>query len=143
MLTTFYLGNKTMSDLFLSTVRGINTESYADYYQSLYWYCAENHSGQNCTILSGLHYKPSLTEKSADCSVTIESDYHARCVWMALQLYATTQEHIGEYHAVALIPVAARTDIYCVEFSRGVDKAYRVYKIDCDYLIIRDLTQDN
>lgn len=146
MTTTFFLGNKTMSDLFLSTVRGINTESYADYYQSLYWYCAENHSGQNCllyTILSGLHYKPALTEKSDDCFVTINSDYHARCIYMALQLQASVQEHLGDYYIAYVHPLPARTDIYCVEFSRNTDKAYRVYHIDCEYLIIRDLTQQD
>lgn len=129
-----------MSDLFLSTVKAIGNDNYADYYQALYWYCSDNHAGQNdllYTILSQLQYKPSLSEMYSDCTVEIESDYHARCVYMALQLYA----HIGEYHTVALIPVAARTDIYCVEFSRGVDKAYRVYQVDCEYLIIKDFTQ--
>jgi hypothetical protein len=130
-----------MSELFLSTVKQISTLTYADYYQALYWYCSENHAGQNdllYTILSRLQYKPSLTEKSADCLVTINSDYHARCIYMALQLQASVQEHLAYVH-----PLPARTDIYCVEFSRNTDRAYRVYHIDCDYLIIHDLTQQD
>ena len=135
-----------MSDLFLSTVKAIGNDNYADYYQALYWYCSDNHAGQNdllYTILSLLQYKPSLSEVCSDCTVEIESDYHARCVYMALQLQASVQEHLGDYYIAYVHPLPAREDIYCVEFSRGVDKAYRVYHIDCEYLIIRDLTQQD
>ena len=135
-----------MSDLFLSTVKAIGNDNYGDYYQALYWYCSHNHAGQNdllYTILSLLQYKPSLTESSYDGDITIESDYHARCIYMALQLQASVQAHLGDYYIAYVHPLPARTDIYCVEFSRGVDKAYRVYQVDCEYLIIRDLTQQD
>lgn len=135
-----------MSDLFLSTVKAVGNDNYADYYQALYWYCNHNHAGQNdllYTILSLLQYKPSLTESSYYGDITIQSDYHARCIYMALQLQASVQEHLGDYYIAYVHPLPARTDIYCVEFSRNTEKAYRVYYIDCDYLIIRDLTQQD
>lgn len=43
----------------------INSENYFDYVQALYWFCSLEHEGQNCplySILSQLHYQPSLTE---------------------------------------------------------------------------------
>ena len=134
-----------MSQL-LSIFNHLSEDNIADYYQALYWYCSHNHAGQNdllYTILSLLQYKPSLTECSYNGEITIESDYHARCIYMALQLWASVQEHLEGWFCIHIHPLSARTDIYCVEFSRGVDKAYRVYHIDCEYLIIQDLTQQD
>ncbi len=135
-----------MSELFLSTVKTIGNDNYADYYQALYWYCSDNHAGQNdllYTILSQLQYKPSMTERSYEGEITINSDYHARCIYMALQLQASVQSHLGNYYIAYVHPLPSRTDIYCVEFSRNTDKSYRVYHIDCHYLIIRDFTQQD
>lgn len=127
----------------------MNGSNLLDLHQALYWFCSDNHEGQWDTlykILSQSPYKPAPTETSAavdpdllpfDFSFT---SANAPYIWCAALLIGKANAECNDAVHVSRIRVVENLSFhYLVQYS---DKSCRVYYIDVDLLLVKDLTQD-
>ena len=139
-----------MSDL-LSIFNKLSQDTIFDYYQALYWYCSNNHSGQFTqlySILSTLSYKPSLSEtadsvnwETLDISITEENMLllaTALCLYAVLELEVSDDEDrkFAKLHYVEAL------DIYLAEYHDhhevGFETYFLVYSVSSAGTICND-----
>lgn len=128
----------------------MNGSNLFDLHQALYWFCHDNHEGQWDTlykILSQSPYRPAPTETSAvvdpdllpfDFSFTEDNAAYIWCA--ALLVGKANAECDGDVYVSRIRAVENLAYHYIVQYS---DNSCRVYYVDPDLLLIKDLTQDN
>lgn len=142
-----------MSDTLLRLISNsginLNGSNLFDLHQALYWFCADNHEGQSdvlYSILSQSPYKPAPSEKSADVDFDLLpfdfsfTSANAPYIWCAALLIAAANQCDDDIHVSCIRAVEHLSYHYIVQYD---DKSCRVYYVDVDLLLVKDLTQDN
>jgi hypothetical protein len=132
-----------MSDL-LTIFNRLSKDNITDYYQALYWYCYNNHTGQFTqlySILSTLQYKPALTEtadsvnwETLNISITEEN---MLLLNTALHLWSVVQGEIADEEDRVFIKLhwVEAIDLYLAEYHdysenhTEHDTFYMVYSV--------------
>jgi hypothetical protein len=126
----------------------LNGSNLFDLHQALYWYCHDNHEGQSDTlysILSQSPYKPSPIETSAAVDPAllpfgnIFTSANAPYIYCAALLVASANDCDDSIHPQRIRAVEHLAFHYLVQYD---DKSCRVYYVDVDLLVCKDLTQN-
>ena len=142
-----------MSDKLLRLISdssiNLNGSNLFDLHQALYWFCADNHEGQWDTlykILSQSPYKPAPSEKSAAVDPDLLpfnfnfTEDNAAYIWCAALLIGKANaECVDDIYVSCVRAVENLSYHYIVQYS---DNSCRVYYVDPEMLLVKDLTQD-